>query len=103
MMPTHKNKAPKMKKSTANLYKSATNNTDLLGYHFKLTMEENARARFNRDQIANSSIMYTECYEETFGEDIFDHLVSVQFNEDEMGEECELLSLVEFNDAMEAF
>jgi len=57
---------------------------------------EKARAEFNREQVANCSIDYTECYQETFDEDIFNHLEAVQYNEDEMGAECELLALVEF-------
>lgn len=57
---------------------------------------ERDKAQFNREQVAASSIMYTEAYTEYDEADIYDMLDAESLDEDTMGGECELLALVEF-------
>lgn len=61
-----------------------------------LQSKESIRAEFNRTQVANSTIMYSEAYTEYDEIDIYEAYEAASFDEDTMGAECELLALVEF-------
>lgn len=50
---------------------------------------ERDKAQFNREQVAASSIMYTEAYTEYDEPDIYDMLDAESLDEDTMGGECE--------------